>query len=484
MLNSMQTRSTTWILVTWLLGVVVFYPRKMLAANAEGVSRESGPEQSPDFHIIRRATYASNIALALSAVARKFFLLAASRARGSRRRRAEKSLVESEERLSLISSSTSLGFWEWDAATDAVWASKHARGILGLDADAQLTGASMMATVHPADRPGILQAIESSALRDDTMEMEVRVVSPGGEIRGSEVRGSEIRWVTTKARIYRDAKRKVLKVAGYVIDVSRRKRAEEELLLQRQQLMHLSRVAILGELSGALVHELQQPLTSILCNARAAQHMLATKEGDLDEVGAIVQSIVTDDKRAGEVIQRMRALLTRGEIQSQRVEVGDLIRDVLTLARSTIVERKVQLVTRIDERLPAIQGDLVGLQQVLLNLLLNACESMSTNAPRDRRIEIVAALEPDQGAVCISVLDQGEGIEADQLERIFDPFFTTKKSGLGLGLAICRAIIVAHKGRLWATNRSAGGAAFHFTVPVVGRVESHDQSDSYSVCCR
>jgi PAS domain S-box-containing protein len=474
MLNSMQTRSTTWILVTWLLGAVVFYTRKMLAANAEGVSRESGVEQSPDFRITRRSIYASNIALALSAVARKFFLLAASRARGSKRRRAEKSLADSEERLSLISSSTSLGFWEWDAATDAVWASKHVRGILGLDEDAQLTGTSMMATVHPADRPGILQAIQSSALRDDTMEMEVRVVS----------RGSEIRWVTTKARIYRDAKRKVLKVAGYVIDVSRRKRAEEELLLQRQQLMHLSRVAILGELSGALVHELQQPLTSILCNARAAQHMLATKDGDLDEVGAIVQSIVADDKRAGEVIQRMRALLTRGEIQSQRVEVGDLIRDVLTLARSTIVERKVQLVTRVDERIPAIQGDLVGLQQVLLNLLLNACESMSTNAPRDRRIEIVAALEPDRRAVCISVLDQGEGIDADQLERIFDPFFTTKKSGLGLGLAICRAIIVAHKGRLWATNRSGGGAAFHFTVPVVGRVESHDQSDSYSVCCR
>jgi PAS domain S-box-containing protein len=474
MLNSMQTRSTTWILVTWLLSVVVVYTRKMLAANAEGVSRESGPEQSPDFQVTRRSIYASNIALTLSAVARKFILLAASRARGSRRRRAEKSLSESEERLSLISSSTSLGFWEWDAATDAVWASKHVRGILGLDEDAQLTGTSMMATVHQADRPGILQAIQSSALRDDTMEMEVRLVSPG----------SEIRWVTTKARIYRDAKRKVLKVAGYVIDVSRRKRAEEELLLQRQQLMHLSRVAILGELSGALVHELQQPLTSILCNARAAQHMLATKEGDLDEVGAIVQSIVTDDKRAGEVIQRMRALLTRGEIQSQRVEVGDLIRDVLTLARSTIIERKVQLVTRIDERIPAIQGDLVGLQQVLLNLLLNACESMSTNAPLDRRIEIVAALEPGQGAVCISVLDQGEGIDADQLERIFDPFFTTKKSGLGLGLAICRAIIVAHKGRLWATNRSGGGAAFHFTVPVVGRVESHDQSDSYSVCCR
>jgi two-component system sensor kinase FixL len=180
----------------------------------------------------------------------------------------------------------------------------------------------------------------------------------------------------------------------------------------------------------------------------------------------------------------MRALLTRGEIQTQRVEVGDLIRDVLTLARSTVSERKVQLVTRIGERLPAVQGDLVGLQQVLLNLLLNACESMSTNAPLDRRIEIAAALEPGQGTVCISVLDQGEGIDVDQLERIFDPFFTTKKSGLGLGLAISRSIIVAHQGRLWATNISGGGAAFHFTVPVVGRLGSHEQFNSHSVCCR
>jgi PAS domain S-box-containing protein len=473
MLNSMQTRSTTWILVTWLLGVAVICVRKLLAANAEGISRESAAEHSPDLKLTRRS-YAGNVAIALGGVARQLILLAVARARGSGWRRAGKSLSESEERLSLVSSSTSLGFWEWDAATDAVWASEHVRRILGLDEDAQLTGTAMLATFHPADRPGILQAIESSELRDDTMEMELRVVDPV----------SEIRWITAKARIYRDPKRTVLKVAGYVIDVSRRKRAEEELLVQRQQLMHLSRVAILGELSGALVHELQQPLTSILCDARAAQHLLATKEADLAEVDAIVQSIVSDGKRAGEVIQRMRALLTRGEIQSQRVEVGDLIHDALTLARSTVSERKVQLVTRIDERLPAIQGDLVGLQQVLLNLLLNACESMSANAPLDRRIEIVAAQEPGEGTVCISVLDQGEGIDADQLERIFDPFFTTKKSGLGLGLAICRSIMVAHKGRLWATNISGGGAAFHFTVPVVGRFGSHEQFNSHSVCCR
>jgi C4-dicarboxylate-specific signal transduction histidine kinase len=288
------------------------------------------------------------------------------------------------------------------------------------------------------------------------MEMELRVVG----------RGSESRWITAKARTHLDAKGNVLRVTGYLVDDSPHRRAAAELRKQRQQLTHLTRVAVLGELSGALAHELQQPLTSILCNAQAAQYLLAKERLNVEALGEILLDIVSDDKHAAQIIQRLRALLMRGETQFHRVEINDLLRDVVAIARNILTARNVQLNTRIDEKIPAVPGDRIELQQVLLNLVLNACESMSGNAPRDRRIDIVAALDSDDGAVRISVMDWGRGIDADQLERVFDPFFTTKEDGLGLGLSICHSIIDAHRGRLWATNRSERGAAFHFTVPV------------------
>jgi signal transduction histidine kinase len=383
----------------------------------------------------------------------------------------EKLHAASQERLALISSIASLGFWSWDAATDRVWASRHARSILALDHEAALTGASLIAAIHPEDRPGVLRIINSSGPPIDTMEMELRVV--GG--------GSEIRFVTAKACAYRDAKKAVNRVVGYVVDDGQRKRSAAEMLKLQHKLKHLARVAMLGELSGALAHELQQPLTAILCNANAAQ--LLIKKGDLDvaELQEILQEIASDDKNAGQIIQRLRALLLRGETQLQHLEISDLLGDVLALARGKLRERNVQVNTRIDHGLPEVLGDRVELQQVLLNLLLNASESMSDNPARDRRIEVVVALADDDAAVRISVLDCGKGIDADELERVFDPFFSTKDGGLGLGLAISHSIVTAHGGRLWATNRPDRGAAFHFTLPMKTGKEGHERHNEYSV---
>jgi two-component system, LuxR family, sensor kinase FixL len=252
----------------------------------------------------------------------------------------------------------------------------------------------------------------------------------------------------------------------HLIDDSHFKRAAADPLKPQQHTTHLTRVAILGELSGALAHELQQPLTAILSNAQAAQLLTAKPHFNVQTLREILQDIVSDDKRAGQIIARMRSLLMRGEIQIQRVEIEDLLSNVLALAHSTLNERNVQVDSHIEDGVPAVLGDSVELQQVLLNLILNACEAMSANAAADRRIEIVIARDAAAGAVRTSVLDCGKGIEDSQLERIFTPFFTTKASGLGLGLAVCQSILAAHKGRLWATNRPGSGAAFHFTLPV------------------
>jgi C4-dicarboxylate-specific signal transduction histidine kinase len=422
------------------------------------------------------ATWQQGIALAMILVALSIGIVALTLDQRRRRLAAERVVAENQEQLALISSMSSFGFWSWDAATDKVWASQQSRRILALAENEPLTGETLLAAVHPEDRPDVLNAINLTS-RPSTMEMELRVAGVDGETR----------WITAKASSYCGSKGTVNRVAGYVVDDSQRKRSAADLLKLQEKLTHLSRVALLGELSGALAHELQQPLTAILCNANTAQ-LLTKKAGfNLEELQEILQEIVNDDKNAGQIIQRLRALLMRGETKFDLVEVPELVADVMVLARGTLRERNIQVNSRIEEEIPAVKGDRVELQQVLLNLVLNASDAMSDNPARDRRMEVVVDLSDDTHAVRISVLDCGNGIDAEQLERVFDPFFTTKVGGLGLGLAISHSIVTAHGGRLWATNRSDRGAAFHFTLPIqiptvasLGK-ESHERHSANSL---
>jgi PAS domain S-box-containing protein len=395
--------------------------------------------------------------VALVAVSLQLMLVVYAFRQRRRRRKAEIRNAENQERLDLIASMSGFGFWSWDAATDQVWASAHARAVLGIDSYAPLVSETVLAAIHPEDRNDVLDTITSAGRDEDEIERELRVVDQG-----------DIRWITVKARTYRDSRNVARRVTGYVVDDSQRKRTAAELRKLQQKLTHLSRVALLGELSGALAHELQQPLTAILCNVQAAQLLVAKEPPELDELNEILEEIANEDKHAGELIQRLRALLLRGEANLQRIGMDDLLTDVLTLVRGTVRERNVQIRTRIDEAIPSVHGDRVELQQVFLNLILNACEAMSANPARDRRVELVVERDADHGMVRTSVLDCGTGIDPDKLEEVLEPFFTTKEQGLGLGLSICQSIIAAHGGRLWATNRSDRGAAFHFTLPVLG----------------
>jgi PAS domain S-box-containing protein len=247
-------------------------------------------------------------------------------------------------------------------------------------------------------------------------------------------------------------------------DVTDRRRAEREAQEQRELLTHLSRVAVLGELSGALAHELSQPLTSILSNAQAARRLLAREPVDLDEIREIVEDIVDDDRRAGEVIRRLRAMFKRGESNRQLLDLNELAGEVLGFAHSDLLNRHVQVTTRLSADLPKVRGDNIQLQQVLLNLIVNACEAMTGNEPYDRSLVIeTAAIDHD--TVSISVLDTGSGIPVDVVDQLFEPFVTTKQQGLGLGLTICRSIAVAHGGHLWAGNNADRGSAFRLVLP-------------------
>jgi PAS domain S-box-containing protein len=245
-------------------------------------------------------------------------------------------------------------------------------------------------------------------------------------------------------------------------DITAGKRAATQAQKQREQLALLGRAAVLGELSGAFAHELAQPLTSILGNAETALQ-ICIRDGP-QELEEILRDIIRDDIRAAEVIQRLRSMLTRGEIERKPVDLNQVVRDVLALAHSELVTRNVTVNLQLEPRPTLVLADSVQLQQVLLNLVVNGCEAMSGTALEERRLKITTWSVEDRRSVECAVNDRGTGISPDAFERIFTPFFTTKKRGLGLGLAICRSIIEAHGGRLWAENAPDCGATFHFTL--------------------
>jgi two-component system sensor kinase FixL len=251
-------------------------------------------------------------------------------------------------------------------------------------------------------------------------------------------------------------------------DVTERRRAEVELQTQRTELAHLSRVALLGELSATFAHELNQPLAAIMSNARAGQRLMARKPPDTAEVRAILEDIVSDDRRAGEVIRRMQALLKRGELQLQPLDVNEVVQEVVELLRNELIRREVLVHTVLAPGLPRVPADRIQMQQVLMNLLFNACDAMADQAREGRSVSILTS--GTLGAVRISVADQGTGIPDGNEERVFEPFFTSKQHGLGLGLAICRTIVAAHGGRLWAVNNADRGATFHLVL----RRNGHD----------
>jgi two-component system sensor kinase FixL len=239
--------------------------------------------------------------------------------------------------------------------------------------------------------------------------------------------------------------------------------AEEDARRLREELMHVTRVATMGELTAALAHELNQPLAAILINARSAQRFLARKNPDLDEVREIVSDIVRDDKRASEVIVRIRALLKRSGLEFTTLNINEIIREVITLVHHDTVVKNISLSTDLSERIPAISGNRIQLQQVVLNLILNGFEAM--NKVDTRRL-CFRTFQEEPSFITVSVEDSGVGIEEKIMGHIFKPFFTTKKNGLGMGLSINRAIIEAHGGHLWGKNNPDQGAIFCFTLPV------------------
>jgi signal transduction histidine kinase len=249
---------------------------------------------------------------------------------------------------------------------------------------------------------------------------------------------------------------------GSALDITDRKRAEET----DRALAHSQRLASIGELTALVAHEVRQPLTAILANADAAKRFLSRAEPPLDDVRKIIDHIRSDDMRAEEIIRRIRSFARNRGFEPQPLDLNALVAEVLRLIAGDASRRGVQIESELGPSMPLTRGDPMQLQQLLLNLLVNALDAMA-DVPESARVVRVVTTRIDDAALEVAIADRGTGIPPEQLPRIFESFFTTRREGLGLGLSIAKSIALNHNGKLWVENNADGGATFHFRLPVV-----------------
>jgi C4-dicarboxylate-specific signal transduction histidine kinase len=276
--------------------------------------------------------------------------------------------------------------------------------------------------------------------------------------------GEEIKWIAVRARPVAGGDGKPTAMSGAFGDVTSRKFAEAEADVQRQEIAHLMRVSMLGELSGGLAHELTQPLTAILSNAQAGKLLLAKGNKSLSEIGNIFDDIIAEGERAGEVIHRLRGMLKKGDVKHEPIDMNELIASTLRLLHSELIDRRMSISFDNATGLPETRGDPVQLQQTLLNLLMNAMDATEHMPPARRTISISTAAT-GEGGVEVHIYDRGTGLPPSREHEVFQPFFTTKKRGLGLGLSICTSIVKLHGGTLSLQNNVREGACAVFRLP-------------------
>ena len=375
-------------------------------------------------------------------------------------RRSKEALRESANLMGLAAEAGDLVMWVWDVSANDVWMTERGRSLFGVEPGARARfrgGSSIASTLRIA--PRVKPQSENAVQTRGEYEMEYRLRQADGTTR----------WIHGRGRCVSPDDGGGLKLFGVSMDITARKEAEASAAQKRAELEHFARVATLGELTATLTHELQQPLTAIRTNSYVGVRLLDAPEPDLQQVRGTLEDISEVTERAGAVIGGLRAMLKRDSTAagSTNVDVNNVIRIVERIAHGDANLHNVVVHLDLASDLRAVKGDSVQLQQVILNLMLNAFSAMSATGLDGASRLVVRTSSIDKTTVLVEVQDSGPGIAAEKLESVFHPFITSKPEGLGLGLSICRSIIERHGGRISAANNPDRGAKFSITLPAV-----------------
>ncbi|MFL6439195.1 MAG: PAS domain S-box protein [Terriglobales bacterium] len=375
----------------------------------------------------------------------------------SKRKRAEEKLRASERTLRELTETIPQMLWSADVDGAVEYCNQRVLDYTGLSAE-QVRGAGWRKSVHPDDIEKMVEAWMAAVSTGEPFQYEFRSLHAAD---------SAYRWCISSAVPLRDQEGRVLKWFGTVVDLHERKEAEQALQMAQVELARVSRLTTMGELTASIAHEVNQPLTAVTNNGSACLRLLANHSLEPDVLRRALEEIVADATRASAVIGRIRAFIKKAPAEKNEVDINDVIREVLALAGRELYENRVRLEFRLTPTLPLVLADRVQLQQVLLNLIMNGIEAMTTVNDQPRLLRVESRNDESEN-VLVAVQDSGNGlgVEAD---RVFTPFFTTKVNGLGMGLSISRSLIEGHGGRLWATSNSPHGAIFSFTLPVPAR---------------
>ena len=370
------------------------------------------------------------------------------------RMRSDEALKRSAALLEKMQHLGSTCCFSWRAETDAISWSKELGQIFELDAaDVPVTLEMIGTRVHPQDRPSFHEMIERARSGVSDFEFEHRLLLPDNSVK----------YLHVVAHRTSDQEGE-LEYIGAVQDVTHRRHAEEALAKLRAELARAARVASLGVLTAAIAHEVNQPLAGIVTNASMCRRMLGVDPPDVERARESASRTIRDAERASEVIKRLRALFCKKGVTCESLDLNEATREVVALSLSELERNKVMVKTEFAGGLPPVQGDRVQLQQVILNLLLNASDAMGGIDDRPRQI-VIRTERDEEDRVQLSVRDTGVGFGPQGADRIFDAFYTTKSNGMGIGLSVSRSIIESHKGRLWATPNDGPGATFSFSIP-------------------
>ena len=378
------------------------------------------------------------------------------------RQRQQEILRERDARISLAAESAELAFWILYPEGNA-WMSDKGRRIYGFDSNLPLTCDLILSRIHPDERAAVKAEYERGCALQGTFESEHRLLLPYGKTR----------WVIMRGRCLQDDHGNPLETIGVTLDVSAQKQAALQVQVQREEMAHRNRVALMGEMTASFAHELNQPLTAIANNASAARRFLDRGNIDVELLRELLQSMVADSQRAGEVMRGIRSLVRKEPSAHTLLNLNAIITDTVRLVSSDVLNRESVVTTELDPHLPQVQGTLVQIQQVLLNLIINALDAVEQLPPSERRV--IISTRSDKGDVTeVSVRDFGIGLPKDRPDKVFEHFFSTKQKGMGMGLPIVRSIVEAHGGTITAENAPDRGARMVVRLPAArGEVQKN-----------